>query len=71
MKQEILEELAKRPGVASEIVESLYEDAIQDILEFCNLKEVNQKHKSTIKDLIMFRYNTLGTEGIKIGRAHV
>ena len=65
MKQEILEELAKRPGVASEIVESLYEDAIQDIQEFCNLKEVNQKHKSTIKDLIMFRYNTLGTEGIK------
>ena len=65
MKQEILEELAKRPGVASEIVESLYEDAIQDIQEFCNLKEVNIKHKSTIKDLIMFRYNTLGTEGIK------
>ena len=46
-------------------MESLYEDAIQDIQEFCNLKEVNQKHKSTIKDLIMFRYNTLGTEGIK------
>ena len=46
-------------------MESLYEDAIQDIQEFCNLKEVNQKQKSTIKDLIMFRYNTLGTEGIK------
>lgn len=67
MREEIIKELSVRPGVASEIVESLYSDAIQDICEFCNLteNEINKKHKSTIKDLIMYRYNTLGTEGIR------
>lgn len=67
MDQDVIEELSMRPGVDKEIIEFLYDDAVQDMCEFCNLKEsdISYIHKSTIKDLIMYRYNTLGTEGIR------
>lgn len=64
MKQEILQELNKRPGINAELVESLYDDAVSDMLEFCNLSKIELKHKTVLKDLLMYRYNTLGVEGI-------
>ncbi|MBU0279207.1 phage head-tail connector protein [Gemella sp. zg-1178] len=69
MREEILNSLKNRPGVDGELLESLdlYSDAIQDILEFCNIAEddIKPSFASLIKDLIMYRYNTLGVEGLR------
>ncbi|WP_288868801.1 phage head-tail connector protein [uncultured Parvimonas sp.] len=66
-KDKIIKELNERPGM-EKISECLYQDAIDDIMTFTHLKkeevEKIEAMGSIVKDLIAFRFNTLGVEGI-------
>lgn len=66
-KDKIIEEMKKRPGMESIDLESLYQDSISDIMDFTHLtfEEINQLAiESIVKDLMAFRFNTLGVEGL-------
>lgn len=65
-KEKILEQIKKRPGIELVDVDSLYEDAVQDVLDFTHRDraELTEAMGSVIKDLIAFRFNTLGVEGV-------
>ncbi|MDO4778515.1 MAG: hypothetical protein Q4A42_03050 [Tissierellia bacterium] len=66
-KDRIIEEMRKRPGAELVDLESLYQDSVSDVMDFTHLtlEEINQLAiESTIKDLMAFRFNTLGVEGI-------
>lgn len=67
-KEIIIEELLLRRGVSNiALLRSLFDDVILDICNFCNLKEeeINLYLVPSIKDMIMYRYNTSGGEGIQ------
>lgn len=67
-KEKIINEIKKRPGMELADVESLYQDSVEDICHFTHLTENELKELaigSIIKDLMAFRFNTLGVEGIK------
>lgn len=66
-KDKIIEEMRKRPGMESADLDSLYQDSISDIVDFTHRTEdeINQLAiESIVKDLMAFRFNTLGVEGI-------
>lgn len=68
-KDKIISEMRKRPGMEFADVESLYQDSLEDICHFTHrdLEELNQLAiNSIIKDLMAFRFNTLGNEGIAL-----
>lgn len=66
-KDKIIEEMRKRSGMELVDLESLYQDSISDIKDFTHRteEEINQLAiESIVKDLMAFRFNTLGVEGI-------
>ena len=66
-KDTIIKEMKKRPGMELADLESLYQDSISDILDFTHRteKELNKLNiESIVKDLMAFRFNTLGVEGL-------
>ncbi|MFM1538799.1 head-tail connector protein [Helcococcus bovis] len=70
-KEKIINEIKKRPGMELADVESLYQDSLEDICHFTHrdLEELNQLAiNSIIKDLMAFRFNTLGNEGVILER---
>lgn len=67
-KEKIISEMKQRPGMEFADVESLYQDSVEDICHFTHLTENELKELavgSIIKDLMAFRFNTSGSEGIK------
>lgn len=67
-KEKIIKEMISRPGYENINVASLYQDSIQDICDFTHRseEEINQLAiESVVKDLMAFRFNTLGVEGLK------
>lgn len=65
MKNKILEAFKERPRVNESLLDSLYEDALADVLELTHRKESIPEMAPVIKDIIAYRLATLGTEGIK------
>ncbi len=66
-KEVIIEDLLLRRGVSNTaLLRSLFDDVILDVCNFCNLKEeeITIYLIPSIKDMIMYRYNTSGGEGI-------
>ncbi|XVG95817.1 hypothetical protein ACGCUP_00890 [Eubacteriales bacterium KG125] len=66
-KDRIITEMKKRPGMDIADLESLYQDAISDIGDFTHRtpEEINQLAiEPIVKDLMAFRFNTLGAEGL-------
>lgn len=47
-----------------ELLQLLIENAIEEILNECNLKEYNSKLDSLICKIVIYNYNRLGTEGL-------
>ena len=66
-KDKVIEEMKKRPGMELHYLEILYHDSISDIMDFTHRteEELNKLNiESIIKDLMAFRFNTLGVEGL-------
>ncbi|MFL8968899.1 phage head-tail connector protein [Helcococcus kunzii] len=67
-KDKIIKSVKNRPGMENADVEGLYQDAIEDIMHFTHRTEEEISKLaigSIIKDLMAYRFNTLGVEGIK------
>lgn len=68
LKAKVIISLKLRPNMLNadeELLESLFDDAQADILNFTRQTEIIPGLVSALKDLISFRFNTLGTEGLK------
>lgn len=67
-KVKIINVVGKRPGFENADVESLYQDALEDIMHFTHRTEdeINELPiGSIIKDLMAYRFNTINVEGLK------
>lgn len=47
-----------------ELLQLLIENAIEEIINYCNLEEYNTKLDSLICKIVIYNYNRLGTEGL-------
>lgn len=70
-KDKIIKSIKNRPGMENADIEGLYQDAIEDIMHFTHRSEEELSELaigSIIKDLIAFRFNTQGNEGLLFER---
>ena len=68
LKEKMIADLKLRPNMlnaSEELLGSLYSDAEFDILNFTRQPEIIPELEGALKDLISYRFNTLGVEGLK------
>lgn len=67
MKTRVIESLKLRPNMQADemLLDDLYTDAESDVLAFINSDKLPEGIENIMKDLISWRFNTLGAEGLK------
>lgn len=50
--------------IKDDLLEVLIEDAINEVVAYCNLKQYDEKLDSTVIKMVLSNYNKLGSEGI-------
>lgn len=70
MERKILESLLLREGMpGEEILKDMISDCEQDLKDLLHVEELEECHKSLLKELVLLKVNRDGAEGIQ-GESH-